>query len=201
MPKYRSFVKSSSHSSIFLSSIWRQRTVNSREWETSNVRLATRVTTHFSVVDQNLQVRVGFSQLLLKLDQVWADLKPFLKILKTREDDGRMCSNIAEVLWHLLGLVVSKNHVFQSFDPLFFLVQIVGFKSKGMTSIFISRWNLQSNPPWKWNVFWSTVIVNVLSSSSSIPMTAPWTREIYCTKYWKYINWQNDCTCSVSNGC
>lgn len=28
--------------------------------------------------------------------------------------------------------------------------------------------------PWKWKVFWSTVMVNVLSSSSSIPITAPW---------------------------
>lgn len=28
--------------------------------------------------------------------------------------------------------------------------------------------------PWKWKVFWSTVIVNVLSSSSSMPITAPW---------------------------
>ena len=27
--------------------------------------------------------------------------------------------------------------------------------------------------PWKWKVFWSTVIVKVLSSSSSIPITAP----------------------------
>lgn len=28
--------------------------------------------------------------------------------------------------------------------------------------------------PWKWKVFWSTVMVNVLSSSSSMPITAPW---------------------------